>query len=138
MASVGIIAKLFFPTKHASLGDVYEREETTQDEQLMTHLQRLKKQLVWFGGPFERFGDQIEALTEQFAAKVVLASVAVNQIHVFVNKDNECIIEEERSQWREVRLDALDQLHAILTIVTKSQIHLMWRRKMKLFKQIFQ
>jgi len=47
--------------KHASIGELYKREEATHDEQLTWHLQRLDEQ-------FERFGDQIGALTEQVAA----------------------------------------------------------------------
>jgi hypothetical protein len=49
-ASDSIKAKVFFPTmacsggnNHASIGNVYERDDTTCDEQLMTHLQCLKE-----------------------------------------------------------------------------------------------
>lgn len=64
---------------HASIGNVYERDDTTCDEQLMTHLQRLEEQFDQIGNQFERFGDRIGTLTEQFAALGVLTSVAVNQ-----------------------------------------------------------
>jgi hypothetical protein len=106
--------------------------------QLTTRLQCLKKQLVWFGGPSERFGDQIEALTEQFDAKGGASKCHRQPNPRFTDEDDKCIIEEARCQWREVRVDALDQLRAIFTIVSKPQIHLTWKRKMKLFKKIFQ
>lgn len=50
--------------RHASLGDVYEHNETTRDEQLTACSQRLEEQVDRFGGQFEWFGDQIGALTE--------------------------------------------------------------------------
>lgn len=62
-------------SKHTRIGDVYERDETTCDEQLTTHLQCLE-------GHFERFGDQIGALIEQFSNLGVLMGVPVNQIRV--------------------------------------------------------
>jgi hypothetical protein len=66
---------------HVSIGNVYEHDDTTCDEQLMTHLQRLKEQFDQIGDQFEQFGDRIGALTEQFAALGVLTCIAINQIH---------------------------------------------------------
>jgi hypothetical protein len=51
--------------KHASLGEVCEREEIARDIQLTACLQRLEEQVDRFG---DQIGAQIKALTEQFAS----------------------------------------------------------------------
>lgn len=114
--------------RHAHIGEVSECDKTTRDEKLTTRLQLLLEQ-------HDRFENQIGTLTEQIAA-IDSTNRCRRQPNTPYMEDDKFFVEEVQFQRREVRLDALGQLRAALSVVSKLisiyQIHLMYKRKMNL------
>jgi hypothetical protein len=80
---------------HATIGDVYERNEIAHDEQLTTRFQQLEEQFYRIGDQFEQFGDRMDALTEQFAAMGIANERHRQPNPHFAKEDNELSIEDE-------------------------------------------